>query len=192
MTIQEEKEAIYRRLYTEEEWETFMAENLSRFLIGPSVFAQNMPGGHTAFKDQGGFYLTHDEARRLIARLSKFYRDVSPDDLAIMNKREPRSAAHMGRADTAPGYVYLFNIEGRNPHKIGMTTRDIESRRKEIEMQMGQPVYVVDFCRVPNPLAYEELLLTKYGGDRLDGEWFELNANQVSAIRDEFRKIGPH
>lgn len=77
------------------------------------------------------------------------------------------------------GFVYLFRSSSL--YKIGKTV-DVESRKKEIERDIGEPIEVVHFFATNDYSRAEGQLHLQFANVRRHGEWFDLSAIDVEAI----------
>ncbi len=82
------------------------------------------------------------------------------------------------------GYTYLLN-NGR-VYKIGMTTGTVTKR--VIELQTGSPtkIKISGYSYNSNALKMEQMLHLKFKAKRLEGEWFNLSADDVATIHHYF------
>ena len=76
------------------------------------------------------------------------------------------------------GFVYLLTNDYAH-YKIGITTRTIEKRLRELQTGNSEKIEVVKFYKTEHYFALESWLHRKFGVKRLEGEWFELTSEDI-------------
>jgi len=90
------------------------------------------------------------------------------------------------KEDIKIGYVYLLYTE--HGIKIGSTIRK-DKRHNEINMMMPFKINKVDYFKVKNHRKTEKYIQNKYIKNKIKGEWFTLNKNEISDIEKELKEI---
>lgn len=92
-----------------------------------------------------------------------------------------------------PGYVYLLKAEGplEGYYKIGRT-RNIPKRMGFIKLQLPCAVSLVHIESVPDTTLAEAFLHSFFADLRVNGEWFELQEEDIAAFRVLCRDIVPN
>lgn len=86
------------------------------------------------------------------------------------------------------GYVYLMQ-DGFNQHKIGVTTRSVEQRLKELNgKQASSPIELVGYIEVSDIHSVEKLLHEKFAAYRTHGEWFNFRGN-LDAVEQMYDRL---
>ena len=69
-------------------------------------------------------------------------------------------------------YVYLLHAQGTKSYKIGMTTRPVTERLKEINgRQSPFPIVLVKYVKVADARALEKKLHQQFAKYRNHNEW---------------------
>lgn len=114
---------------------------------------------------------------------------VSSDDIDWINKERARVKAENERRKYTPGFVYLMK-SSNGYYKIGRATNvDIRNKQHLRDYPIAIDVIHFFFCR--NCVKGESYLLKMFGDRRLQGEWFELEPDDVkfiTSITDEIAK----
>jgi hypothetical protein len=83
------------------------------------------------------------------------------------------------------GSVYLLgDWEKEDTYKIGVTRGSVEKRIKKLQTGNGGEIYLVSSYETEKPFFMEKMLHTKYANNRLEGEWFKLDSEDVIHFRD--------
>jgi hypothetical protein len=77
------------------------------------------------------------------------------------------------------GKVYLVGCPEEDRYKIGYTNRDIYKRLDEIQTGNPKKIEVVHLFETDHHVKVEGWMHRKYGSKRMEGEWFELNEEDV-------------
>lgn len=80
---------------------------------------------------------------------------------------------------TRPGYIYL--VEGRDCYKIGKT-KDLPTRIRTIGIQLPFQTRLIHFIPTSDMVWAETYLHRTFADARLNGEWFNLNSDDVAWI----------
>ncbi len=94
------------------------------------------------------------------------------------DKREPRQEL---------GYVYLVKHGSRQEYKIGRTNNPLR-REGEIAIELPELATPVHVIETDDPAGVEHYWHRRFAAKRKRGEWFELNAEDVSAFK-KWRRI---
>ncbi len=85
------------------------------------------------------------------------------------------------------GYVYLL-YDGEY-YKIGITKGDIKKRIKTLQTGSPKPIRLINSYKTKNYRKMESWFHRLYKDDRVEGEWFYLNDDQVNNFTNEAIKI---
>ena len=85
-----------------------------------------------------------------------------------------------------PGYVYL--IESEHGFKIGKTV-NIKSRTRLFEVKLPFPIKLINYSWFDNYSKAERELHKKYSHKRREGEWFNLDAEDINYIKSQGENI---
>lgn len=81
-------------------------------------------------------------------------------------------------------HVYLIHAQTTNRYKIGITSRAIEYRLKELNgEQSAYPLELITSIRHTNYKAVEKHLHDRYKAYRVHGEWFEFAPEQLAEVQ---------
>lgn len=81
------------------------------------------------------------------------------------------------------GHIYLIKAIGTTRYKIGLTTRDVETRFKEINSsQSAYPLELMGSIYVANVKDVEKELHQKFSSYRVHGEWFIFKDNEIQEV----------
>jgi len=78
------------------------------------------------------------------------------------------------------GHVYL--LKHGNAYKIGRST-EVSRRYKEIRTQMPYRTEEIHVIETDDPVGIEEYWHNRFKGKKLEGEWFELSAADIKALK---------
>ena len=78
------------------------------------------------------------------------------------------------------GYVYL--MKSGKFYKIGHTN-SIDRRQYEIGMQMPEGIEPIHSIRTDDPSGIEAYWHNRFKSKRMNGEWFDLDANDVRIFK---------
>jgi len=124
--------------------------------------------------------LNHEEAEEVIAAIRRFYSRVTPADLEqwryTLRMNAPMGPSRKGQ----PGIVYLFTDGAL--HKIGITSRTVASRIKQVEQDCGKKLTCAWSLFVDDAAALESQLHNAFSEKRIKGEWFNLSPEDVAYI----------
>lgn len=88
------------------------------------------------------------------------------------------------------GSVYLLADDAREGiYKIGVTRGKIENRIKKLQTGNSSPIHMVLSYETDYPFVMESMLHTKYGGNRVLNEWFEMTDDEVVNFRKACEEI---
>jgi hypothetical protein len=124
--------------------------------------------------------------RELATKLAKFcqgrkgYEGIEELCVPLMGMAGVGVAQDTGTVQEIFGYVYLAK-SGRN-YKIGRS-KAVGRREYELAIQMPDKLTIVHQIKTDDPVGIEAYWHRRFGEHRKNGEWFELNAEHVSAFK---------
>ena len=148
--------------------------------------------------DQGGFIPTREEMEDLNEWLQVFY-DAFGDEAVDEHNQARDEKLNASRRPTSahwvpttapptpkapprtarPGYIYLLHADTQSCYKIGMTTN---LQRRMANILLPFPITMVHSIAVPDMVWAERHLHTRFADKRLNGEWFNLDDDDVRWI----------
>jgi len=87
------------------------------------------------------------------------------------------------------GYVYLINASGTKNYKIGSTSRTVNERICELQTGNSEELLFVNSYLTENYRKLEIWLHRKYRTKRKEGEWFELEDEEVKIFENTCKTI---
>lgn len=88
------------------------------------------------------------------------------------------------------GFVYLLgDLEKEGIYKIGVTTGKIENRIKKLQTGNSGEIYIVDYFKSKNPFFVEKWMHKQFLSNRLNGEWFNLQLDNVKTFKSTCEKF---
>lgn len=88
------------------------------------------------------------------------------------------------------GCVYLLgDWEKDNVYKIGVTRGSIEKRIKKLQTGNSGEIYLVNSFETKHPFLMEKMLHTRFFGNRVLNEWFELTPEEVIGFKRTCQEI---
>jgi hypothetical protein len=151
--------------------------------------------GGIRIHDRLGLIPTEDEFWHLIDLALRWYRRCGEDEVRGYNLEKWKEyqrrfadahpnatpkAQPVPKAQPKPGYVYVLASAG--VYKIGRTV-DPTSRQKALGIALPYPVEMVATIYSEDYRRLESDLHEQYAGKRLNGEWFELTADDLAALK---------
>jgi len=86
--------------------------------------------------------------------------------------------------------VYLISSgDVEKQYKIGYTRRDVEDRVKEFRTGNSNNLEVISVFESKWGTKIESSLHRKYKTKKIDGEWFDLNQEEVNSFKLECKRI---
>lgn len=154
-----------------------------KLLNGSPHVVNWLPNDLYYVSDRIGVVMNHGEVERFIGRIREFYARITPAEIDLLNEdKKPREFV---RTDERPGSVYIFRHGDR--HKIGFTRTEIEERRHQVELAIRRQKLVGDVVTVysiatERPETLEAKLHQHFSRQRIEGEWFDLNADMLARV----------
>lgn len=121
----------------------------------------------------------HAGSHETIDRASALF-DTSLE--AERQKAEQKLAKQQTRRRIFPGYIYL--VSGGGHIKIGKS-RDLPARLRSFGLQLPFPVKLIQSYAVQDYSGTEYRLHTMFADKRVNGEWFDLDADDIALITHE-------
>ena len=82
-------------------------------------------------------------------------------------------------------YLICSTINNENVYKIGHTKRDVLKRIKELKTGNAGDITLIESFNSKWGTKIESTLHRKYKNNRVRGEWFELNNEEIDSFIDE-------
>jgi len=133
---------------------------------------------HNTFRRFGGL-------AGLRSRLAEYAREHGRSDViaALPDPDDEPQEPASGNEESAAGsdsFVYLIK-SGRH-FKIGKAN-SVEGRHRQLRIQLPQSAEVVHRIKTDDPYGIEAYWHRRFAARRLNGEWFELSADDVKVFR---------
>jgi hypothetical protein len=146
-----------------------------QYLVNRKMINQREYGYQVPFASAADFHEAFD------ARFPGVRLDLEPEPY------EPsRSIPNSRVKDERPGSVYLLRCHNR--YKIGIS-RQLETRVNQLcNIQSPYPVELLHHVTGTDYRAFEKQLHDKYQSDRVHGEWFSLDSEQVESLIAEMNE----
>jgi hypothetical protein len=78
------------------------------------------------------------------------------------------------------GYVYL--LKSGKYYKIGKTNKP-DQRLYEIGLQLPEKIHPIHSIETDDPSGIEAYWYNRFRKNQLEGEWFNLNANEIKIFK---------
>lgn len=135
--------------------------------------------------DGNGLMLTSEEIFDIGTKLIKFSKLHNEDILQYNKKRQDELNCQMSNWKSTPkekpkGHIYIMECGGK--YKIGVS-KDIERRRKQLDNKPFPVTIIYKSPLIKNVYDIEKEIHSVYDEKRIAGEWFELNNNDIEAIK---------
>ncbi|HML22117.1 MAG TPA: GIY-YIG nuclease family protein [Aggregatilinea sp.] len=124
--------------------------------------------------------LVHDEALYLIAQIAEFYSTISPEKVRQINEETAFNVAQLSALclhKPTPGTLYL--LQAGELFKIGITTRTVEERAKEIASPNGHSITIVYSAWFSDARRMEMVFHQFFSKKLVVGEWFRLEEEDI-------------
>lgn len=140
------------------------------------------------FCDRRGNYLSHEAVDQIINGLNIYKSRYSDESILDFNEKRRRyfeSQMSVIRAYEKPqkfinGYVYL--IKHGDKYKIGRTI-NLKNRLKN-HKNSNLDIEFIHSIKTDNCIKLENELHKKYAKNRIDGEWYSLNEDDILYIKN--------
>lgn len=86
-------------------------------------------------------------------------------------------------------YLISSEINGHKLHKIGYTRRTIEKRIKEFKTGNASEICLVDSFQSEWGTKIESMIHKIYKSKKIEGEWFELDEEDIKMFREHCKRI---
>lgn len=155
----------------------------------PETILYKKCNGITVFGDFNGFPINKEEALKIYSELGKYIDNIDLVDLEIARKNKLKHEFYncgyleFENLDTCrkqKGIVYFVRRKD-GIIKIGFST-DFESRLKALSFEHGN-LEIIHLVKTNNAIVTETLFHNFYKSKRVEGEWFELNKNDIKFIK---------
>mgnify|MGYP000098690222 CR=1 FL=1 len=168
-------------------------------LINTVLYLEFDPeSGGIVVNDQTGFIPTREEMEDLNEWLQVFYDDFGDEAVDAHNLerheklnegRKPPPAHWVPTTEpptptappcaSKPGYIYLLHADTQNCFKIGRTNN---LQRRLANILLPFPITLVHSIQVADMVWAERHLHQRFADKRLNGEWFNLDSDDVAYI----------
>jgi len=108
------------------------------------------------------------------------------DDIAFGEAQGIPRTAREETSQAVPGYVYL--IESEYGYKIGKTV-NIKSRTRLFEVKLPFAIKLINYSWFENYSKAERDLHKRFAHKRREGEWFDLNEEDIAYIREQGKQV---
>lgn len=145
------------------------------------------PGGRQFWKNEKGWFCFAKEvvARYGLADLqAEFFPDYSGFDSPAPPAPAPRSSTTS--SIPTPGFVYV--IRSDHGYKTGKT-KNMKNRTRLFEVKLPFPIEIAHYAWFEDYSQAERSLHLQYHAERLEGEWFALNAADLDHIKTQGKMI---
>lgn len=128
----------------------------------------------------GGRILLPEDWFEIKRQIERFYLSVPSEEIERRNKERLRKQAkEEERQRTMPsGYVYILQAEN-GCYKIGRTN-NMEKRIKAIRRDYPLNITVLHYFPCKDMISTETALHRRFADNRLQGDWFRLDASQAA------------
>lgn len=148
-------------------------------ILGSLPFQVVVSGDEAVLWASQVYPLNHEEAAVVIAALQKFYARITPEEMKRW-RYDLRMNIPTGLRRPQRGYVYL--ITDGDLSKIGITTRGVRERLRQLEQEHRRSLQVVWAVYSDDATGLEARLHRAFDGQRVTGEWFRLSEDDVAYI----------
>ena len=148
---------------------------------GPIMFASFMH--EWAPINSYGKVLSRTSWKRIKKKVEDFYKYVPPSDYRIWNVSVAERRRRAKTPAPSEGSIYLIKSEN-GYYKIGRTSRGVELRKEEHEMDYPMKLRLVHSFKSSTVKRDERRLLNSFKESNLRGEWFELDYHDVAWFSD--------
>lgn len=138
--------------------------------------------------DHSGYVPTYEEIQPFIRMCLRFYDRVSDAEILAWNEQRKNHQIHQASTATEEqkqptkhkGYIYL--LSGGGYHKIGKTI-DLDKRLSQIYPKLPFEVELIHWIETDDIDGFEESLHERFADKRTNGEWFELNQEDIDYLK---------
>lgn len=141
--------------------------------------------------DNHGFLPNLEEMIELKEIIDYCLENISEEEIKRINEEEYNKKFNMREnkivdeniKKTKDGYVYIIKKNDENIVKIGMS-KNYSERTKQISTKLPFEVETVKVFKTKDMYSLEKKLHDFYKEKRLNGEWFELNNEDLEYIKN--------
>lgn len=169
----------------------FNENSIIRSLSGMMLWLRHDPeSGGIIATDQGGNILSSKEFTEIVDGLNKFFAYYDDGEIEQANTRQrTRRASYVENPVKGPaqpqerkGWIYV--VQGsENLYKIGLTVREPNKRLAEFTPKLPFETKLILTIKSNNVVALERNLHLHFANQRVNGEWFELSAQDIEWLR---------
>jgi hypothetical protein len=165
-----------------------LCRELGRFPVVPEMRIKRR--SDLAFPNDKVFFNRFGAREKVIAALATFceQRPEYADVAAMCAQASQNDSSDLDATDAQPaddvvsdlGFVYL--LRSGKFYKIGRTNA-VGRRERELAIQLPEKCSVVHSIKTDDPAGIEDYWHRRFESRRMNGEWFQLSAEDVAAFR---------
>jgi len=169
----------------------------SKCLLLPlALFANYQADRGVCIQDEGESLLTPEEWAELKHEIDRFFsvtshQEIYEHNLAI-NRRNMLPAPEFTAQITIPerlnsdgeGWVYLASAPSKAGVKIGATGRRLQIRLRQLSCEIRDEIICLEAFHTSQPFILEAALHKHFSAKLIEGEWFNLSAEDQSGLSD--------
>jgi hypothetical protein len=129
-------------------------------------------------------YLTFGPKPQLVKRVAAYCRDhVGYEDIALLCAKYAHPIEVPGDAEPAEGAVgFVYLMKSGKAYKVGRSN-SAGRREYELGIQLPDKLTTVHVIRTDDPPGIETYWHNRFAAKRKNGEWFDLDAADISAFK---------
>lgn len=153
---------------------------MMNWMIGRPIVSETDDGMLALAK--GPYFLSHEEARKIIEALQVFYAKHTPEELREANDKA-RAEIDAELNPEPVGYVYLMQRNDAKIYKLG-ATKNISRRKYQLQRNYRVDLHVIhSFFAGERYFDAEDVLHKRYAESRIRDDWFNLTDKEVADFK---------